>query len=118
MQVKDALQMYEGIVESTFKFIHCWYMLRNEMKWNEWLASILQAMGSNLLNLPRQAQMPHSHLELIGQMAGTGQRSRVPAALPLSTCLEVLQKMSMDRNAYEVRVEAATKEEAKDIASR
>jgi len=51
-------------------------------------------------------------------MAGTGQRNRVPAALPLSTCLEVLQKMSMDRNAYEVRVEAATKEEAKDIASR
>ena len=74
-------------------------------------------MGSNLLNLPRQAQMPHSLLELIGQMAGTGQRSRVPAALPLSACLEVLQKMSMDRNAYEVRVEAATKEEAKDITS-
>ena len=37
--VKDALQMYEGIVSTTFKFIHCWFILRNEMKWNEWLAT-------------------------------------------------------------------------------
>jgi len=40
VQVKDAIQMYEGIIGTTFKFIHCWYILRNEMKWNEWLASM------------------------------------------------------------------------------
>jgi hypothetical protein len=33
-------------------------------------------------------------------------------------CLEVLQKMSMDRVAYEGWVEATTKDEARDIASR
>jgi hypothetical protein len=35
-----------------------------------------------------------------------------------SACIEVLQKISMDRSTYEERVEAASKEEAKQIASR
>ncbi|KAG2648294.1 hypothetical protein PVAP13_1NG038508 [Panicum virgatum] len=92
-KVKDAIQMYEGIIETTFKFIHCWYILRNEMKWNEWLAS-----------------MP------VGR--DKGKKARSSTASSSSACLEVLQKMSMDRSAYEERVEAASNKEAKDIASR
>jgi hypothetical protein len=32
--------MYEGIVGSQFMFLHCWFMLRNEAKWNNWLDSM------------------------------------------------------------------------------
>jgi hypothetical protein len=35
LQVKDALQMYEDLVGSVFKFIYCWFILRNENKWTQ-----------------------------------------------------------------------------------
>ena len=118
MQVKDALQMYEGIVETTFKFIHCWYMLRNEMKWNEWLASMSGSNGEQSTE-PAKASTDATLPPRIDRPNGRD-RAKKPrtSSTASSTCLEVLQKMSMDSNAYEVRVEAATKEEAKDIASR
>ena len=118
MQVKDALQMYEGIIESTFKFIHCWYMLRNEMKWNEWLASMSASNGEQSTE-PAKASTDATLPPRIDRPNGRD-RAKKPrtSSTASSACLEVLQKMSMDRNAYEVRVEAATKEEAKDIASR
>ena len=117
MQVKDALQMYEGIVESTFKFIHCWYMLRNEMKWNEWLASMSASNGEPSTE-PATANADATLPPRIDRPNGRD-RAKKPrtSSTASSACLEVLQKMSMDRNAYEERVEAATKEEAKDIAS-
>ncbi|KAG2592312.1 hypothetical protein PVAP13_5NG550600 [Panicum virgatum] len=117
-KVKDALQMYEGIVESTFKFIHCWYMLRNEMKWNEWLASMSASNGEQSTELAKastDATLPPRIDRPNGRDRAKKPRTSSTAS---SACLEVLQKMPMDRNAYEVRVEAATKEEAKDIASR
>jgi hypothetical protein len=39
-QVKDALEMLEEIVGSPFKFFHCWFILRNRMKWNAHLATM------------------------------------------------------------------------------
>jgi hypothetical protein len=45
-------------------------------------------------------------------------RARSNTSSSSSACIEVLQKISMDRSTYEERVEAASKEEAKEIASR
>ena len=118
MQVKDALQMYEGIVDSTFKFIHCWYMLRNEMKWNEWLASMSASNGEPSTE-PATANADATLPPRIDRPTGRDRAKKArTSSTASSACLEVLQKMSMDRHAYEERVEAATKEEAKDIASR
>ena len=119
VQVKDAIQMYEGIIETTFKFIHCWYILRNEMKWNEWLAS-MSASNEDPHVQPAEENLDPTLPPRIARPVGRdkGKKARSSTASSSSACLEVLQKMSMDRNAYEERVEAATKEEAKDIASR
>jgi hypothetical protein len=29
--------MYAGILESTYRFLHCWLILRHENKWNTFL---------------------------------------------------------------------------------
>jgi hypothetical protein len=42
LQLKDALQMFQGIMGSSFSYIHCWWMLHHEKKWNDWLASLTQ----------------------------------------------------------------------------
>ncbi|PVH37825.1 hypothetical protein PAHAL_5G099100 [Panicum hallii] len=39
-KVKDALQMYQGLVKSAFKFIHCWLILRYEHKWQAHLIAM------------------------------------------------------------------------------
>jgi hypothetical protein len=31
--------MFEGIHKKPFRYIHCWYMLRNEVKWTTWLSN-------------------------------------------------------------------------------
>jgi len=119
VQVKDALQMYEGIVGTTFKFIHCWFILRNEMKWNEWLATTsasneepaVQPVEENVdPTLPPRIDRPNGR--------DNAKKARNSTSSSSSACFEVLQKMSMDRSAYEERVQAASEEEAKEIASR
>jgi hypothetical protein len=44
-QVKDDLQMYAGILESPFKFLHCWLILKHEHKWNTFLASLTKPIA-------------------------------------------------------------------------
>ena len=119
VQVKDAIQMYEGIIGTTFKFIHCWYILRNEMKWNEWLAS-MSASNEGPHVQPAEENLDPTLPPRIARPVGTDKAKKAcsSTASSSSACLEVLQKMSMDRSAYEERVEAASNKEAKDIASR
>jgi hypothetical protein len=31
-QIKDALQLYYGVIESPYRFLHCWFILRREYK--------------------------------------------------------------------------------------
>ncbi|KAG2610251.1 hypothetical protein PVAP13_4KG177600 [Panicum virgatum] len=88
------------------------------MKWNEWLA----AMSANNGEPSTEPAKASTDATLPPRIDRPNGRDRAKKPLTSSTtslaCLKVLQKMSMDRNAYEVRVKAATKEEAKDIASR
>jgi hypothetical protein len=120
VQVKDALEMYEGIVEHPFKMIHCWYMLRNEMKWNTYLQSVSAASAVPQDNppapvlddtLPARIERPMGRDKAKKQCSGTSSSSS-------SACLEVLQKLSMDQYAQAERAEEANKREAMDFASR
>jgi len=119
VQVKHAIQMYEGIIGTTFKFIHCWYILRNEMKWNEWLAS-MSASNEDPHVQPAEENLDPTLPPRIARPVGRDKAKKAHSSTTSSSsaCLEVLQKMSMDRSAYEERVEAASNKEAKDIASR
>jgi hypothetical protein len=111
VQVKDALEMYEGIVEHPFKMIHCWYMLRNEMKWNTYLQSVSAASAVPQDNppapvlddtLPARIERPMGRDKAKKQCSGTSSSSS-------SACLEVLQKLSMDQYAQAERAEEANK---------
>lgn len=84
VQVKDALEMYEGIVEHPFKLIHCWYMLRNEMKWNTYLQSVSAASAVPQDNppaavlddtLPTRIERPMGRDKAKKQRSGTSSSS-------------------------------------------
>jgi len=112
--------MFEGVVGYQYKFLHCWLILRHEHKWNSWVSSLsgkvageddIRAQGSNDVTLPPRMERSVGRDRAKKMRSGSSSSSS-------SACLEVLQKMSMDRIAYEERQEAASKEEANDIASR
>jgi hypothetical protein len=118
-QVKDALQMYEALAGSQYRFVHCWLMLRNEPKWNNMLANLPATTGGT----PGQSEQPAKDPILpprmdrpVGRDKSKKQRSTSTTSSS-SACLEVLQKMSTDRIAYEARLEAATEKEAREMAS-
>jgi hypothetical protein len=110
-QVKDALQMYAGILESSYRFVHCWLILRHENKWNTFLASLSTpnnaendgktVEGSKEDTLPARIERP------MGRDKAKKQRSSSSSSNS-TACLEVLQKMQCDRQVYEQRVEEAT----------
>jgi hypothetical protein len=118
-KVKDVLQMYKGIVASQFKFLHYWFMLRNEAKMNNWLASMSSPKNSEEVG----SAEPTKHETLPPKIARPMGRDNAKKQWSSSNssnspCLEVLQKMQVDRTAYEERVEAASKDEVKENTSR
>jgi hypothetical protein len=121
-KVKDALQMYEGIIGCQFKFVHCWLMLRNEAKWNNWLASLSSpsnAQEGRPADATEDETLPPKIAKPIGRDRAKKQRTSSDSSNSKSSaCLEVLQKMQVDRNAFDERVEAASKDEVQEIASR
>jgi hypothetical protein len=121
-KVKDALQMYEGIIGCQFKFVHCWLMLRNEAKWNNWLASLSSpsnAQEGRPADATEDETFPPKIAKPIGRDRAKKQRTSSDSSNSKSSaCLEVLQKMQVDRNAFDERVEAASKDEVQEIASR
>jgi hypothetical protein len=103
--------MYEGIVGCQFKFVHCWFMLRNEAKWNNWLASLSSPSNAEEVCpadatkdeiLPRKIDNPMGRDRVKKQQSNSNSSNSNSTA-----CLEVLQKIQVDRNAFDERVEAA-----------
>jgi hypothetical protein len=39
LQIEDALQLFLGQVGKPFQFMHCWTVLRNTRKWEDWIAT-------------------------------------------------------------------------------
>jgi hypothetical protein len=107
-QIKDALQLYSGVIESPYKFLHCWFILCHEYKWNSHLASLSTHNAENVDKTTegrKDDTLPSTITRPIGRYKT--KKFHSSRALNSSTCLEILQKMQTDRQIYEQRVEEA-----------
>jgi len=114
--------MYEALIKKPYRFLHCWLMLRHEMKWNAWLASldatatdqVEPAQDGNRDARGNNETVPEPIVRPMGRDRTKKLRSSTTATASNSTaCIEMLQKFQQDRSKYEEQVVAATSEEAK-----
>jgi hypothetical protein len=113
MQVKDALQMFQDLVGYSFPYYHCWLMLRNEKKWCDWLATVTGKDNASKVSGEEAAPKfaPTSAEERpMGRDKAKKLKRATSESASSTACLEVLQKMSNDRSAFEVRQEELSRE--------
>jgi hypothetical protein len=118
-QVKDALQLYAGVIESQYMFLHCWFILRHEYKWNSYIGSLSTPNADNAKKVSEMSKddtLPPRITRPMG--SDLAKKMCSSSASNSSTCLEVLQKMQSDRQIYEQRVEESTSAAESAIASR
>lgn len=118
-QVKDALQMYDGLIKSPYRFLHCWFILRHENKWNTYVSSLSTPNAENDGKTDEGTKddtLPARMTRPMGR--DKAKKLRSGSASNSSECLEVLKKMHSDRQVYEQRVEEATSVAETAIASR
>ena len=114
-------------MNEAFKFIHCWFILRREQKWNEFLAEKKQPKTKEA---PSAAQGGPNHtLSSVPQFTednfvrpmGRDSAKKLKSANSSASstgCLEVLQKIHSDRAKCDERQEELVKDESKEIAER
>jgi hypothetical protein len=92
--VKDALHMYAGILESPFKFLHCWLILRHEHKWNAFVASLTKPIAEAQEQTPEKVN-DHTPFERVERPMGRdkAKKLRSSSASSSNACLEMLQKI-------------------------
>jgi hypothetical protein len=96
MQLKDALQVFQGLMGYSFPYAHFWCILRHEKTWCDWLASLTVKDKKNNV----------SGEQAVSNLAQTSTKERpmgrdrakklkrvVSESASSTTCLEVLQKM-------------------------
>lgn len=119
LQVKDALQMFEGMHKKQFRFMHCWYMLRREVKWTTWLSSCeTPHNNTGNVNVNETGSQAKQGEDEFGSPSDTFVRpmgrDRAKKARSTSTssnstaCMALLEKFQEDRARFE---EKATKYE-------
>jgi hypothetical protein len=94
-QVKDALHMYAGILESPFKFLHCWLILRHEHKWNTFLASLTKPIVEAQEQTPETVK-DHTLPKKVERPMGRDKAKKLHSSSSASSstaCLEMIQKM-------------------------
>jgi hypothetical protein len=76
--------MYEGLVESVFKFIYCWFILHNESKWQSHLAATFapnsgrqhnEAAGGQAVEASKDGTLPPKISRPIGRDKARKMRS-------------------------------------------
>jgi hypothetical protein len=100
--------MYEGLVGSVFKFIYCWFILRNESKWQAHLAAMFapnagehkEAIGGKAEEDNKDDTLPPKIFRPIGKDKAKKMR-RSSTSSNSTACLEVLQSMRSARQARE-----------------
>jgi hypothetical protein len=124
-QIKDSLQLYSSVVESQYRFLHCWFILHHEYKWNSYLASLstpnaVNTNGTNNAEKAGEVSKDDTHPLRITRPMGRDKAKKLcsSSASNSSTCLEVFHKMQSDRQIYEQRVEEATSAAENAIACR
>jgi hypothetical protein len=96
-QIKDALQLYSDVVESQYRFLHCWFILRHEYKWNSYLASLCTPnakVAEKAGEVSKDNTLPPRITRPMGR--DKAKKLRSSSVSKSSTCLEVLQKMQSD----------------------
>jgi hypothetical protein len=120
VQIKEAMAMHERIVGTPFKFMHCWLILRHEMKWNALLDSMnptdakeTEQKGTNIMEelLPPKIARP------TGRDHDKNMKSNISSS-SFTACINVLQKLSMEHGAFEERQDATSREEATHMVVR
>ena len=102
LQIEDALKQFLGQQGKQFQFLHCWYVLRNTRKWQDWISGKGEdtiastepagsASGDNVDSDPSQPGRP------IGRDATKKHRNDQGGSSSSSACLEIFQKMAMNR---------------------
>jgi hypothetical protein len=113
MQLKDALQMFQDLVGYSFPYYHCWLILRREKKWCDWLDSLTVKDKDNKVSCeeaaPKLAPTSTEERPMGRERAKKLKRAAFESASS-TACLEVLQKMSNDRSAFEERQEELSRE--------
>jgi len=127
-KIKDALQLYNGVLGHSFKFIHCWFILRHEQKWHEFVAEKKQhnktrpePSAEPVSPMAPATDTPQINAQNLVRPMGrdTAKRLRSANSSASSTgCLEVLQKIHSDRAKYEKRQEEHIKDESKEMVER
>ena len=121
LQIEDALEQFLGQQGKPFLFLHCWYVLRNTRKWQDWISGKGEdtiastepagsASGDQVDSPPSQPGRP------IGRDAAKKCRNDQGGSSSSSGCLEIFQKMAMNREmkTQQDAVWAAEQKEARD----
>jgi hypothetical protein len=89
--VKDALQMYAGILESLFKFLHCWLILGHEHKWNAFVACLTKPIAEAQEQTPKKVNN-HTMPERVERPMGRDKAKKLHSSSASSSkaCLEML----------------------------
>lgn len=107
MQLKEAMLLFEKVIGSTFNFMHCWLMLKDDLKCTTQLARASANLESNketTQKQPTDQMLPPKMTKPLGWDRAKKQRSNVSSSAS-TQCLKVLHKMSLDHRAYEQKEE-------------
>jgi hypothetical protein len=95
--------LFEKVIGSTFKFMHYWLMLKDDLKWTTQLARASANLESNketTQKQPTDQMLPPKMIKPLGWDRTKKQRSNASSS-SYTQCLEVLHKMYLDHRAYE-----------------
>ncbi|OEL35291.1 hypothetical protein BAE44_0003690 [Dichanthelium oligosanthes] len=103
-RLNDATAEYEVIVGTKFKFLHCWYLLRGESKWQDALSALLEdRKGKGKASASTTAAPSETVGSVEGRPIGRDRAKKLRSGdggdSSSSTCLEVLQQLTISREA-------------------
>ncbi|OEL14585.1 hypothetical protein BAE44_0024396 [Dichanthelium oligosanthes] len=103
-RLNDATAEYEVIIRTKFKFLHCWYILRGERKWQDTLPALLKGRkgkgkASALASAAPTKTVGASEGRPICRDRAKKLRSGEGGDSSSSACLEVLQRLTVSREA-------------------
>jgi len=101
-QIEDALKQYQGQVGKQFQFLHCWYVLRQHKKWQDWVLGKVEDSrpvkeSRTSCSAEQDTSGEADSVRPMGRDAAKKRRSENAGSSSSSACLEVLQRMSMNR---------------------
>ncbi|OEL27022.1 hypothetical protein BAE44_0011959 [Dichanthelium oligosanthes] len=103
-ELRDAMDEFEGVVHRRFNLLHCWSILRTERKWQDTLsAKVKEHRGKGKASASASAPGSESGAACegrpIGRVRAKKLRSGEGGSSSSSACLEVLQRLTVSREA-------------------